>query len=311
MGHRRIAIVLLPVLLAMLSAGCSREQVDGIEPSSAAGPGTPTAAVRELTSHLVASDFAGFARRAVPPDLHARLDNAWREGRTRWPLDELPLAASHPGALAALAADDAEQALQRTFDRQFANAALELRQTAAGLGLFSVQFIQQQGSYSDGERQHFAQLITAIGSWAAQAPLSDRRRATRSIRMLAAAAREADLTSAQAFADAGIDEALDRLTPVVSAAKQALALYGLDLDAALSEMQVTLESQTGDTAKVRLQYTLADEPVDTIVDMERRDGRWYVGDFLVNAEAAVSGEPAAAPEGEPDGTPAATDAARP
>lgn len=310
MGHRRVATVLLPVLLALLVLACSREQADGDAPSSSADPGTPTAAVRELTSHLVASDFAGFARRAVPPELHARLADAWREGRTRWPLDELPLSDSHPRALAALAADDAEQALQRTFDRQFANAALELRQTAAGLGLFAVQFMQQQGSYSDSERQHFAQLITAIGGWAAQAPLSDRKRAARAIRLLATAARDTGLASDEAFAEAGIDDALQRLTPVVSAGKQALKLYGLDLDT-LSAMQVTLQSQTGDSAKVRLQYTLADEPIDTIVDMERRDGRWYVSDFLVNAEAAVSGTPATAPEGEPEATPAPADASRP
>lgn len=287
MGHRRTAIFLLPLLLALLPAGCSNDRTDTQGGPAAAGPGTPTAAVRALNSHLLASDFAAFARDAVPPELHARLDLAWRAGHTRWPLDELPLSANIPKALAALAADDAEQQLQQNFDRQFANASLELRQTAAGLGLFAVQFIQRQGSYSDSERQHFSQLVTAVGSWAAQAPLSDRKHAARAIRLLTGAARGTGLTSPEAFAEAGMDDALRRITPVVMAGKQVLRLYGLDLDAALQAMDVSLQSQTGDQAKVRLQYLLAGEPVDVVIDMVRHDGRWYVGDFLANATAAV------------------------
>lgn len=286
MGRHRVAVFLLPAMLALLLAGCRRET--GEDATAIPGASAPAAAVKELTTHLVAGDFAAFARDAVPPDLHTRLDTAWREGRTRWPLDELPLSDTHPRALAALAADDAEASLQRTFDRQFANAGAELRQTAAALGLFGVQFIQQQSQYSESERQHLSQVVAALSAWAGQAPLTDRKHAAASIAMLTDATREAGLTSAEDFAEAGMDDALQRMTPVVAAGKQALKLYGLDLDADLSAMETTLQSQTGDSAKVRLQYTLAGQPIDTIVDVERRDGRWYVSDFIANAEAAVA-----------------------
>lgn len=285
MGARIFAALLL-VALAWLAPGCSRDTGPAV---SLPGASAPADAVRELNTHLVAGDFAAFARDAVPPALHARLDTAWREGRTRWPLDELPLSDTHPRALAALAKDDAEQALLQTFDRQFARSAGELHQTATALGLFAVQFIQRQGEYSPSERDHLTQVVAAIGAWAAQAPLTDRASAIDAIGLLTAAARQARLDTPEAFAEAGMEGALRRMIPVVTAGKQALTRYGLDLDAALSEMRVTLQSQTGDAARLRLQYALAGHPIDTVIDVERRDGRWYVSDFLANAEAAVAG----------------------
>ena len=293
MARSTVATFLLASLLVPLAA-CGwgdRPGQDRFLPGGA----TPVEAVRELNAHLVSGDIAAFAHDAVPPELHARLDTAWREGRTRWPLDELPLSDTHPRALAALTADGAEASLQGTFDHQFANAAGELRQAATALGLFAVQFIQQHGEYSDTEREHLSQVIAALSAWAAEAPLHDRKRAAQAITLLTVAAREARLDSAEDFAAAGIDAGLQRLRPVVTAGKQAMTLYGLDLDADIAAMDVTLHSQTGDAAKVRLQYALAGQPIDVVVDVERREERWYVGDFLANAEAAAS-RPATSPD---------------
>ena len=57
----------------------------------------------------------------------------------------------------------------------------------------------------------------------------------------------------------------------------------------LRGMDVQLQSQTGDIARVRMRYRLAGTPIDTVVQLERRDGRWYISDFLRHAEDAVAG----------------------
>jgi hypothetical protein len=53
-------------------------------------------------------------------------------------------------------------------------------------------------------------------------------------------------------------------------------------------MKVTLAEQTGDQTRVRLQYTLAGQPIDALVLVERRGGRWYLSDLLRRAEAEAS-----------------------
>ncbi|MCA1714971.1 MAG: hypothetical protein LC715_07665, partial [Gammaproteobacteria bacterium] len=255
----------------------------------------PAQAVQLLTRHLRDNDLQAFARDAVPPALHAQLETAWRQGRTRWPLDELPFDERLPALLAALAAPGSEARLQQVFDRQFAGSHAELKAAAASLGLFGVQYVRSQGDYSDAERHHYAQFIEAISRWGVSAPLGDPQRARRAIPHLAAAARSTGLQTQADFARAGMAASLRRLSPFLRTAKQVLDGYGLRLDDSLGELQAGLLRQTGDTAQVRMRYTLGGHPIDTVIEVERHGGRWYLSDYLRHAEAAVAAQPVAAP----------------
>jgi len=272
-------------LAFLLLAACDSRQAPT---ATAAADATPAQVVRQLTAHLRHNDFEAFARDAVPPELHAQLDVAWREGRTRWPLDELPFGSRLPGMLDSLAEPGSETRLLRIFDRQFAGATSELRSAASALGVFGTQYISNEGDYSEDERQHYAQLIAATAQWAMRAPLADRERAVAAIPKLAAAARRTGLTSKAAFRNAGIDGGLRRMGPFAATFKQVLASYGLRVDADLATLEATLQQQTGDTAEVRMRYRFAGQPIDTVVSMERIDGRWYLSDFLRHARAAAT-----------------------
>ena len=277
---------------AALLAACAKA------PPPKPGAERPAQAVRALVDRLRANDLAGFATVAVPPPLHARLETAWRTGRSRWPLDELPLDDRLPAMLAALSQPDARTDLQRTFDGQFANAADELRSTATSLGVFGVQYFRNEGDYSAAERDHYTQTITVLSRWAAQAPLSDAKRARRAIAILSTAAAETGIAAPEDFANHGMDESLERLGPFLAATKQVFGSYGLNLDASFDSLEATLVQQTGDTARVRVRYLLAGEQIDTILDVRRIGGRWYLADYLRNAEASLEG-PAVRPPALP------------
>lgn len=258
-------------------------------PKTTAAATRPAQAVRQLTAHLRNDELEAFAIEAVPPELHARLQVAWKEGRTRWPLDELPFGRRLPAILHALAEPGSEAKLQKSFDRQFAGASRELRSAAITLGQFGTQYIASETSgYSVDERQHYAQLIAAGGRWAATAPLGDRERARASIVQLATAARRVGLASDEAFRAAGMDASLRRVGPFAAALKQCLLRYGLDIDGGLGALDASLQQQTGDRATVRMRYRFAGEDIDTTVSLERIDGRWYLSDYLRHAEAAAS-----------------------
>ena len=294
MGNRTIATLLVTLAVALATlAGCRqppRAPEAGTAPAEEAEPATPAETVRRLTGYLRDNDLDAFAREAVPPQVHEQLEVAWREGRSRWPLDLLPFAQHLPRAMAALSAPDAEKTLMRGYDRQLADASLAA--AAEFLTLFTVQYILQQGDFSVSEREHYPQLVQAFGAWAGTAPIGDRARARAAVAAMAAAAREADLDSDQAFAEAGMDESLRRMSGVLATGKRVLASYGFDLDADLAAMDVQLQSQTGDLARVRMRYELAGTPIDTVVNLERRDGHWYVTDFLRHAEDSLVSAPA-------------------
>lgn len=289
---RRALPVLAPLLLlASLLAACKRE------PEELAGATSePAATVRELVDHLRRDDLAGFARAAVPPADHAALETAWREGRSRWPLTELPLSQQWVPMLAALSRPGSEQALMRDFNRQFARQDKDLRDAARSLGLFGVQYLKKEGDYSPTQRLHYTQVVQTLSEWAQEAPLADPALARNTINRMAAAARKAGLASEQDLREAGMDGSLRRLAPVFTETKASFARYGLALDTTLADLRTGLVEQKGDHATVRIHYPLGNREIDSQVSLERRDGHWYLSDYLRAAERARTSMP---PAGEP------------
>ena len=275
------------LLLALAACGSDRGTASVPASTRASGATTPAEAVLLSTRDLRDNDLAAFARDAVPPALHARLDVAWRSGRTRWPLDELPLGAKVPAILGALATPGSEAKLGRDYDRQLAGAGGELRSAALALGLFGDKYLVNEGDFSADERAHYRQLVAAASRWAAAAPLSDAKRAHAAIARLATAARASGLRSEADFARFGMDDSLRRLSGYERVLKQVLAGYGLDLDATLAGMRANEVERDGDHARVRMQYRFGGRDIDAVIGVERRDGRWYVADFLRHAEAAA------------------------
>lgn len=281
-----LRVFLTLLLTALLACACKPRAPVELEGAAT----EPATAVRQLAQRVHDNDLAGFARDALPPADLARMETAWREGRTRWPLTELPLDNQLLPMLQALSAPGAEQKLRRGFDRQFANQDRDLRDAARSLGLFGAKYVQQQGDYSDDERRHYPQVIAALGAWAEDAPLGNAKRAHAAIPPLCAAARKTGLNSEAALNEAGMLGSLQRLGPFFAQVKKGIASYGLDIDRSLADLRTGLVEQKGDQATVRLHYPLADAEIDTIVHLQRRDGRWYLAGYLAEADKLATME---------------------
>ncbi|MFC6840946.1 hypothetical protein [Xanthomonas theicola] len=287
-------------LLALALIGCKRAPAD--LPGASA---EPAAAVRDLARTLQRDDLVGYARAAVTPAQYQRLQQAWREDRSRWPLTELPLAERLPQVLDTLSAADAERQLQRAFDAQFGGQTASLRQAAHSLGLFGVQYLRNQGDYTPQQRGHYMQLVQALSGWAAHAPLAERKRAQAAIARLSAAARRTGLRRDADLRRLGMEPSLQRLGLFLGALKAVLAGYGLDLDASVRELRTGLVSQQGDQAVVRIQYPLGSARIDTTAVLVRRQGRWYLRETLHEVDTLLAAAAAAAPLAAPAAAPAA------
>ena len=288
-------------LCLALLPGCERSggdagQAIGVAKATRIEAATrPVDAAYLLRDRLLAHDGAGFARLAVPADLHARLAIGWQDGRSRWPLDELPLDAKLPGMLATLQAPGADKALMKTFRQQFAGADRDIDQAIRTLVLFGGEYAQKEADYSAEEREHVAQAIAALGDWALQAPLSDPKRAQPFFAALVAAAQRSGIDGKAgnaAYARLGMEASLNRLSPFLATLLAQLRLqYGLDIDASLRGMDARLLEQTGDSARLRLQYSLGSREIDAIVPAVRIDGHGYLADFVKRADASLASKP--------------------
>ena len=294
-GHIALAVLLCCGLLACerSTPGTGAPIGVAVKPQAQAAR-KPVDAVNVLRDRLLARDGAGFARLAVPPALHARLADGWRDGRSRWPLDELPLDAKLPKMLATLQEKNAESKLMATFRRQFAGADKDIDQAIRTLVLFGGEYVQKEADYSPEERDHVAQALVAVGDWARAAPLSDPKHAQPFFGALVAAANRSGIdgkAGSAAYAALGMQGSLSRLSPFIATLlAQLRTQYGLDVDATLRGMDVRLLEQTGDTARLRLRYTLAGQAIDAIVPVVRIDGHWYLADFVRRTEASLAAE---------------------
>lgn len=283
------------LLCCVIGSGCRREpplpQATATAPVRPAPPQparTPEAAVTVLVERLRARDGVGYARLALPPPLHARVEAAWREGRSHWPLDELPLESRLPRMLAALSASNAEADLDATFDRQFAGADADIDDAIRSLDQFGRQYVDAAPDYTAAERSHLRQLIGAMSSWAQQAPLSDPARARPFFARLAQAARRTGIDGADDYAQLGMQTTLERLAPFLGTLADAFAeQYGLDLDAALASVRTQVVERRGDHARVEVDYVFAGTPVKIVIPVTEVDGAWYLDGQMRDAARSL------------------------
>ena len=294
-AFRAFALMLCLMLLPACQPDPSHAATDpaGMAKQAKPSPATrPIDAINVLAARLLARDGAGFARLAVPPDLHARLGTGWHDGVTRWPLDELPLDARLPSMLASLQEKGAQAKFKATFRRQFAGADRDIDSAIRTLAQFGGQYVQKEAEYNKDERDHVLQAIAALSRWAVAAPLSDPVRADRFFTALTAAAQRSGIdgkAGKAAFATLGMQASLDRMSPFIATLlAQLRTQYGLDIDASLRALNVQLLEQTGNTARLRLRYQLAGSDIDAIVPAVRIDGHWYLADFVTRAEASLA-----------------------
>lgn len=288
----------LAALLVAALAGCGKSPAPKQAATAAACTlaTTPEAAVTLVIDALRDDAVDTIPCRAVPPAMQNQLELAWREDRSRWPFAELPLSSKFPAVLAALNDPAAETKLRLAFDHQFAGQTAELQSAARGLGLFAVRYIQKESSYQPDQRAHYANLIVALSDWSSHAPLGDRTLGHQAVSLLVAGANASSIHDDAGLHAAGMRGALRGLTPLYRNAKQALALYGLSLDDVLSSVEVSPKDRNGDHARVHVHYLVHGEPVDSDITVERRDGHWYLGGMLADAEQALAAHP---PQAEP------------
>jgi hypothetical protein len=277
------------VALTLAACGGGPETVPAEQASSATTE--PVAAVAALAKHLHEGDLLGFARTALPPKEYQHLQETWGSEGNFWPLTELPLKDQWIPLLASLAAPGSEQRLRRSFDAQFLGASAELRDAARTLGLFGVQYLNHNFEYSEQEREHYVQIMKAAADWGMHAPLADPVLAYAAIPRLAAAARAVGLYSEADFRAAGMEQTLRRVAPFITEIKRVVADYGLDLDQAYAGIRLQLVDQHDNTALVRVRYPLAGHTIDTVLDLVRIDGHWYLDGYLQRARAAIEQRP--------------------
>lgn len=280
------------LFVLLLLAACRREP----EPVEGA-PQEPVAAVDALAAALHEGDLKRYAQLSLPPALHAQRAALWHRQMAAGTGLDAERARRFNELMAELTAPDAEAAL-------WAKAAPRLAEMEQQVGPkwtlgvtmlsgFATTAIAASPGLSEAEKSHATGVVEAFAGWAAeQAQFTDSVRAKQAIGITVRTAREVGLRDIDALRALDYEAMLDKAGVAFRGVKAIAAAYGIDADAALSQVQAEVIEIEGPRALVRVRYPLLGREVSFEQPMLQIDGGWYREDAIRDLEQALAEEAA-------------------
>jgi hypothetical protein len=269
------------LVLALLAAGVagptsSLLAADAATSTARVAVNTPDPAqqIQEVARLFRAGDVAGLARVMVPP-------SKWAQAQTAYELQRLEPISDEDRAefeenIARFTAPDAVDTLMAEFEPKLEEA----RPQAAGALLMAFGAMQMavnspESKLTEDQRLVLQAALPGIQQWASTTDFLSSTTLRDALTLLTEAARRTGIDSLDQLKALPLEGVLDRARPVLAAAKDAVQLYGIDLDAVVDSLQVDVLENDGQTARVRTTVTLFGAPVWHEHELVLVEGRWY------------------------------------
>lgn len=265
----------------LATAGCSRDEAQSPEQVAAATT-SPKGAVESAVKALRANDLNALLRASMPEEHFNRLGKRWQEDLNADEIgeDERMQFAMTMGMLTA---DGAEDALMAMLEPQLVELDKQMAQLPLMIGMgrgIAAGAIEQQEELSAEQKAQAQKSLDAIAAWAQKTPFTDRQRARKAVGVVTRTARALELNTLDEVYALSFEQALGKGGVVMGGLKEVLEVYDLSIDRTLDSVKTSVVTESGDQAKVRVDWTLLDAPLSLESEMVRKDGRWFSRDTL-------------------------------
>ena len=157
---------------------------------------------------------------------------------------------------------------------------IEARPKAAGalligMGALQVALASDDSELTAEQRAALQNALPGIQKWAAETDFLSSLSMRQALSLLADAARNTGVRSIDELKMLSFEQMLAKAGSLLVASKQALYIYGLDINAIADSLQVQVLTQDSQTARVRTTITLFDAPISSEMDLVLLEGRWY------------------------------------
>jgi len=281
----RFASLAAASLFALALTACGDKDEAGTAPEAvvAKAAATPTDAITESARLLKQGDLLAVVKLSVPPAEFERMKARWSDEAAReQPTEEERKQFAE--MMAKLTAPDAETALMAEFEPHLAKYDAEMAAQMplmVGMGRgFAVQAIQENKEFTPEQKVQATQTLDAIAKWLGETNFGDRERARRAVEVAVATAREVDLQTLEQVHALSFEQMLQKAGVAFVGIKDLLAVYGFGLDGIFDSVGAELVSEQGDTALVKVNYRMFEQPLSFQTEMTRVDGRWFGKDTV-------------------------------
>jgi hypothetical protein len=236
--------------------------------------GDPAAQVRELARLARINDLGGLVRASVPPGLYDQMRAAYELHRHE-PVSE------HDGAefaegLGRFSAPDAVDQLMAEIEPKLVEARPKAPAAIMmGLGALQMAVLSEDNRLTAEQRASLQQMIPGLQRWANGTDFLSSIAMRQALTLVSDAVRSTGVRSLDDLRALSFEQVLGKAEPLFAAGKQALLVYGLDVDAIVDTMQVEVVSIDGSRARVRTTITVFDAPIAAEHELVLIGDRWY------------------------------------
>ncbi|MCB1611909.1 MAG: hypothetical protein KDI60_09165 [Xanthomonadales bacterium] len=239
----------------------------------------PAVQIRAAATLLRNNDLMGLLRATVPPSQLQLLRQGYDEGRSQPISDEDR--AEFEEAIAKFTAPDAVERLMQEIEPKLVEARPQAPGAIMmGLGAMQMALSSPDAELTEEQRAALRQAMPGLQRWLTSTDFLSSLSMRQALTLVTDAIRGTGLDSIDELRMLSLEEALAQAGSVLASAKQAVRIYGLDLDAIADTLAVEVLAIEGDTARVRTTITVFDAPISKEVELVLVEGRWYGKDAV-------------------------------
>jgi hypothetical protein len=271
------AIGLFGVALSTSTAVCAQpiaQSSTSVTARATAPTPDPRTPFLELARAVRVGDLTLAVQTAIPPSQVQQMRLAY-ELKRQAPVTDAERAEFAKGVgklTAASAVDDMMAEIEPKLAEARPKAAAAL---LMGLGALQVALASEDTKLSTDQRVALQRAYPNIQRWASSTDFLSSDTMRRALTLLSNAARNTGVRTADDVKQLSMDQALNKASIMFTAGKQALQLYGLDVNAITDSLQVEVLSRQSQTALVRTTVSVFGAPISSEHELILREGRWY------------------------------------
>lgn len=234
----------------------------------------PAQQVREVVRSLRANDLAALMRATVPPSKLQEIHQAYelQRGEPTSAEDR----AEFEEKLARFIAPDAVDTLMAEIEPKLVEARPQVAgATMMGIGAAQMAIASPESDLTPEQRATLQAALPGIQRWVTTTDFLSSESMRQALTLVTDAARATGIGNLDQLKMLSFEEVLAKAGSLLAASKQAVRIYGLDLDAIAASAQFETLAIEGNTARVRTTVTVFDAPVSGEIELELVEGRWY------------------------------------
>ncbi|MDP1697911.1 MAG: hypothetical protein Q8L45_09035 [Xanthomonadaceae bacterium] len=242
--------------------------------ATAATAPDPAREVLDLVYLLRTNNLVGLVQAAVPPRAYDELRLGYESHRNETISDSDR--AEFAEKLGKLTAPDAVDRLMTEIEPKLVEARPKAPGAIMmGLGAAQMALLSDDAELTTEQRETLQRALPGFQEWVTSTDFLSSTAMRQALTLVTDAVRRTGIRDVEQLQVMSFEQALAQAESVLAASKQALLIYGLDLDAIADSMRVEVLENDGKTARVRTTVTVFNAPVFVDQDLVLVDGHWY------------------------------------